>query len=215
MVGMSPAESSDRPLRKDAERSRQRIVEAATDVFADAGLDVGYDEIARAAGVGVGTVYRRFPERGELYDAVLFTRIDAVLTLADETMAREESWETLTGFIERLIGVQHHDRALRQLLARPDLPSAALVDRRERMTTAIDAVIERAQAAGTVRQDLAPTDFGIMIALITQIASTHDSDLWRRYLDLALDTVRPVPLRTPPIGPPPTHDDVERLISSF
>ena len=108
--------SEARPLRRDAERNRHLILDAARELFAGRGLDVSMDEIARCAGVGVGTVYRRFPEKERLIDALFEDRLETLVGIAGEPLEREDPWEALAWFMERYVSVQAEDRGLRQLL---------------------------------------------------------------------------------------------------
>src|SRR5580692_7177997 len=89
----TPADGAgERPLRRDAERNRQRILAAAAAVFTERGLDATLDEVARAAGVGVGTVYRRFPDKETLVSELFRDRIDALVTVAEEACAAADPW---------------------------------------------------------------------------------------------------------------------------
>jgi AcrR family transcriptional regulator len=94
----SPKIDGERPLRRDAARNRERILEAAGEVFATRGLEVTLDDIAHHAGVGVGTVYRRFHDKEQLIDALFDDRMDAVLTVAEEALAADDPWLGLEGF---------------------------------------------------------------------------------------------------------------------
>jgi AcrR family transcriptional regulator len=93
-----------RPLRRDAERNRQRILKAAAEVFAERGLEVSLDEVARHAGVGVGTVYRRFPTKDDLIEALFMDRIDEVATLAEQAAQDPDPWAGLVSFMMRRPG---------------------------------------------------------------------------------------------------------------
>src|SRR5689334_22004939 len=106
-----------RPLRRDAERNRALILDAARQVYAAEGLDAGFDEIARVAGVGVGTVYRRFPERGDLVEALFEQEIDAVVERAEQAAADPDPWRGLSGFLRWGAEAQAADRGLAQVLA--------------------------------------------------------------------------------------------------
>src|SRR6201993_248250 len=97
---MSPDEPGDRPLRRDAERTGQRILAAAAEVFTERGLDATLDEIARAAGVGIGTVYRRFPDKATLISELFKDRIDALVTVAEEACAARDPWQGLVSYLE-------------------------------------------------------------------------------------------------------------------
>jgi AcrR family transcriptional regulator len=93
-----PSEA-DRPLRRDAERNRLRILETAQQVFADRGLDVSLDEIAQHADVGVGTVYRRFPTKEALVDAVFEHRLEQLVAIGREALADTDAWRGLVAFL--------------------------------------------------------------------------------------------------------------------
>src|SRR5438105_12820922 len=107
---MTPVE---RPLRKDAERNRQRILDAAAELFAQRGLGVTLNDIAHHAGVGVGTVYRRFPDKADLIEGLFEQRIRQIVELADAALADPDPWRGLTGFIERTCELQAQDRAFK------------------------------------------------------------------------------------------------------
>src|SRR5436305_10369575 len=89
-----------RPLRRDAERNRQRILRAAAEVFTTRGLQVSLDDVAQHAGVGVGTVYRRFPDKESLVEALFEERIQAMVALAEKALAEPDSWTGLVTFLE-------------------------------------------------------------------------------------------------------------------
>src|SRR4051794_32398592 len=112
---MGNTESSERPLRKDAERNRQRILAAAGELFSEAGLSATLDAVAERAGVGVGTVYRRFPDKEALIDALFEERIDQIVAIAQECSALDDSWDALRCFFERSITLHGQDRALKEI----------------------------------------------------------------------------------------------------
>src|SRR6266699_1710582 len=105
-----------RPLRRDAERNRQRILKAASEVFNERGLEVSLDEIARYAGVGVGTVYRRFRTKEELVAALCKERIDSVAALADEALQAPDPWSGLVSLMEQMAELMAGDLGLRLML---------------------------------------------------------------------------------------------------
>src|ERR1700728_817854 len=98
---MTSERAPARTLRKDAERNRQRILEAAAEVFTDRGLEATLDDVARHAGVGVGTVYRRFPDKASLADALFDERIDALVAMAKHAQEQPDAWAGLVSFLER------------------------------------------------------------------------------------------------------------------
>ncbi|MCD9200160.1 TetR/AcrR family transcriptional regulator [Aeromicrobium wangtongii] len=180
---------AERPLRRDAARNRELILRTAAEVFAEHGLDAGYDEIARRAGVGVGTVYRRFPERAELIEALFESRVDEIVAIAEEAISRPDSFEGIGWFLEQALERQVADRGLTEALAQ--LPKADLCAVGvERLRAAIETMIERAQADGTLRPDIAAGDVGLQLFVLSSMTTTDQPDLWRRYLALLIEGLR-------------------------
>src|ERR1700694_204012 len=101
---------TERPLRKDAERNRQRIIEAATELFAERGLGVTLNDVAHYAGVGVGTVYRRYPDKADLIEEVFEHRLGELAGLAEAARDDPDPWKGLTNFLERSLELQARDR---------------------------------------------------------------------------------------------------------
>src|ERR687883_144691 len=108
--------STTRPLRADAERNRKRILEAADEVFAERGLDVSLDDIAAAAGVGVGTVYRRFPDKEALIDALFEDKLGEVVEVIRKAVDLEDPWESFETFVRSVARLQAEDRGLKEAL---------------------------------------------------------------------------------------------------
>ncbi len=196
-----------RPLRRDAERNRQRILQAAAEVFTERGFAATLDDVARLAGVGVGTVYRRFPDKAALAGALFDERIDALITLAEQARDEPDAWAALVGFLERSAEMLTGDRGLRQLLMFAAHSHDRALYARDRMRPALTALLERAQAAGQVRADLRATDIPVielMISAVAEYTQAVQPVIWRRYLALLLDALRPAgasPLREPPLSP--------------
>ena len=211
--------SSDRPLlRRDAERNRQRILAATRKLIAERGLGVGYEEIALEAEVGVGTVYRRFPTRDELFHELFHDRVDAVVGLAEEALAVEDPWEGLCQFLWRDFALQSADRGLREfMLGRPD--SAELRRRSgERIQPLITELVERARAGGRMRSDVGEGDIEIILALLGGLmdASIHvEPDLWRRYLALVLDGLQREDRQDALPGQPPDQPELGRILAGW
>jgi AcrR family transcriptional regulator len=187
-------QAAERPLRRDAERNRQRILRAADEIFTQRGLEATLDDVARHAGVGVGTVYRRFPDKTSLVDALFEQRVDALVEMAEHAYAQPDAWQALVWFLEQAAEKLSGDRGLRQLL----MFAAAGHDRvdyaRNRMKPAVDRLLKRAQAEGQVREDLGATDMPVlefMIGAVAEYAHAVRPDLWRRFLALMLDALRP------------------------
>jgi AcrR family transcriptional regulator len=198
-----------RPLRRDAERNRQRILAAAAEVFNERGLEASLDDIARHAGVGVGTVYRRFRTKEELVEALFLERLDSVEALACEASAAPDPWSGLVSFMEHLTEIMAGDLGLRQMLMFATYGQDLAAVARRRNVPLIERLVERAQAAGQLRADIRQTDIPFivfMLAEATRLAQAADPGIWRRYLTLILDGMRPrredvTPLPVPAMRP--------------
>ena len=183
-----------RPLRKDAERNRQRILRAAAEVFTEQGLEATLDDVAHHAGVGVGTVYRRFPDKASLADALFEQRIDVLVDLAEHAYGEPDAWEGLASFMERAAEMMAGDRGLRQMLMFAANGHDRVSYARDRLRPAVGRLVERAQATGQVRGDLAATDIPViefMLSVTAEYARDVRPGIWRRYLALWLDALQP------------------------
>jgi AcrR family transcriptional regulator len=198
-----------RPLRRDAERNRQRILKAAAEVFTERGLDVSLDEVARHAGVGVGTVYRRFGTKEDLVEALFVDRIEEVAALAEEAAEAPDPWSGLVCFMERSAELMAGDVGLRQMMMFATYGGDKTWYARQRNTPLVTRLVERAQAAGQLRSDLKPTDIPFIVFVLTeaaQFARRISPEIWRRYLTLVIDGLRPeregvTPLPVPALLP--------------
>jgi AcrR family transcriptional regulator len=210
---------SDRPLlRRDAERNRRRILAAARKLIAERGLGVGYEEIAREAEVGVGTVYRRFPTRDGLFHELFHDRVDAVVEILEEALAVEDPWEGLCQFMRRDFELQSQDRGLREFML-GGADSTELGRRsRERIQPLVAELVERAQAVGRLRADVGESDIAIILAMIGGLidASIHvDPELWRRYLAMVLDGIQSGNRHDEIPGKPPERPELERILAGW
>jgi AcrR family transcriptional regulator len=184
---------SARPLRRDAERNRRLILDAAREAFATSGLHVTLDEIARRAGVGVGTVYRRFADKESLIDALFEDAIADVVAMTEEASRAEEPWTGFVQWFEAFVEMQARDRGLREVLLTSPHRHEQLAAARERMVPLVTRIIKRAQAVGELRPDLRPTDIpnlGQMIAGVADATRDVSPDLFRRYSAIVLDGLR-------------------------
>jgi AcrR family transcriptional regulator len=187
-------QTQQRKLRRDAELNRQRILRAAAEVFTERGLDVTLDDVAHRAGVGVGTVYRRFPTKQALAEALFVDKLDAVAAIAEEAMANPDSWEALAGFLERATELVAADRGLRQILMSATYATERIDQARARLQKVGTRLVERAQQDRVVRADLQPSDMPLiefMLATASDYAWHVRPGIWRRYLTLILDGLRP------------------------
>jgi AcrR family transcriptional regulator len=197
--------AGSRPLRKDAERNLRRILDAAKEVFATRGLSVTMDDVAHHAGVGVGTVYRRFANKDELIDALFVEQIEELASLAREGLRHEDPWTGFVFFMETALDRQTKDRALKQLLFESGHGQERVAHARERLAPVVTELVERARASGQMRADVDGPDTPIMqLMLATVIDLTRDVEpqLWRRFLAIVLEGLRARPGQTPLPLPP-------------
>jgi len=198
MATIAPDTSTDdlapsRPQRKDAARNRDLLIAAAREVFARRGIEASLDDVARHAGVGVGTAYRHFPNKYELLTAIMAQSIDDFVAAIEATLDIDDPWAALVAFFEAGLTVQTRDRGLREvLLGVHDAETMTRVQ--DRLMGPIGTLLKRAKKAGVVRKDLETSDLGMIVTMICSIADlagdTHP-ELWRRYLELCLDGLKP------------------------
>ena len=182
------------PLRADAERNRQRLLAAAKDLFATRGLDVTLDDIARHAGVGTGTAYRRFPNKDALIDALMVDRIGEMAAIAEECLQEPDPWRGLTGFFERAVALQAVDRGLKEVLFSSGRGRQRSDHARRQMAPVVTKLVRRALDAGAVRSDFSTTDVPVinfMLAMVVDLGRGIEPDLYKRYLAIVLDGLRP------------------------
>jgi AcrR family transcriptional regulator len=179
-----------RPLRADARRNRERVLKAAQATFAEHGREAQMDDVARRAGVGVGTVYRHFPTKEALVEALATSMFERVLAGAREALEHEDPWQ---GFVESLWAggkILASDRAFTEIVGQVTMPVAEeLVDE---MQTVYDALIRRAQEAGALRPDVVLDDIPMLMCGIgsaTQKAHCVP-DAWKRHLAIVIDGLR-------------------------
>jgi AcrR family transcriptional regulator len=206
---MSSQPLRDRPLRADAERNRVRILEAAADLFAERGLDVPMDDIAAAACVGIGTVYRRFPDRDTLIDELFRDKIRDVERVALDALRIADPWDAFASFMRAVSGLHARDRGLKEALFSDHRGSERAKLARETIAPLGDMLLQRAQQAGVVRPDVVGADVPLLHFAIGFIADkTRDAspDAWERMLAIVLDGLRTqpdaglTPMTTAPVG---------------
>lgn len=206
-----------RPLRADAERNRARILQAAAEVFARRGLEAGLDEIARHAGVGTGTVYRRFPDKTLLLDALLDERMEKFEDLVERVTSAPDPWTGLQRFMTEALEMQVADRALTEMLFTSDRHAEVMDARKQRLRPIIEDLVRRAQAEGDLRDDIESTDLAalqLMLTLVSSLAEPIHPGLWHRLLSIVLDGLtmrREAPSPLP--GTPLSQDEFEQACS--
>jgi len=182
--------ASPASLRRDARENRERILAAARVCFASRGVDVPVEEIAHRAGVGMGTLYRRFPTKEDLIDAVLTDALDAYTRTAERCLAVDDPWAGFCGFLERALELHAENVALKDVLASGDHGAAGVEAARRRLRPLLARLVARAQDAGALRSDFSPRDMPIVFwtaGRVIEATAGVAPELWRRYLGLLLD----------------------------
>src|SRR5579863_3572769 len=179
------------PRRKDAERNRRRLLAAAREVFRDRGVAATLHDVARQAGLGVGTVYRHFANKEELIDALFDDMVETVDGYLREAEGEPDAWLGLTRALQQACEVQAFDRGLREVM----LGNAGGPERqrqmRDRVAPKVDALVARAQEQGSLRADVVSGDFPILQLMVGAVTDhTGQPDLWRRYLTIIVDGLR-------------------------
>jgi AcrR family transcriptional regulator len=185
----STQELVPRPKRADARRNYEKVLVAAREAFAEGGEATSLEEIARRAGVGIGTLYRHFPNRQALLEAVYVGEVEQVCRSAAE-LESAEPWEAFNGWFEGLIGYLATKRALAaELLNYMDHDAALFQVCRTSLFEAGEPLLKRAQDAGAVRTDVNIADVIQMVAGIGKIPTTDPAQL-DHIMRIALDGLR-------------------------
>jgi AcrR family transcriptional regulator len=195
---------AQRPLRADAARNRARLLAAAKEVFAARGLDATMDEVARRAGVGVGTAYRRFRNRDDLIAALFEERLDEFMGLLDESLGDDDPWHGLCAFLEGSMEMQAADRGFKELLLQSAEGRERMRRFRAHIRPLVAELVRRAREAGALRADVVEDDVllvSLMTGAVAEFASDVDPQLWRRSLALLLDGLRATGASPLPVGP--------------
>jgi AcrR family transcriptional regulator len=184
-----PAPLSKRPKRADARRNYDSLVAAAREAFTESDRSASLEDIARRAGVGIGTLYRNFPTRSDLVEAVYVDEVEALARSADE-LAALEPWEALTAWLQRFVGYVATKQSLSdELFAIAERDAAVFAGCRAVLHTAGAPLLARAQAEGVVRPDVTIDEVVRMVAGIAKIPSEDPAEI-QRLLGVALDGLR-------------------------
>jgi AcrR family transcriptional regulator len=182
-----------RPLRADARRNRERVVAAAREVFRDQGRDAQMDDVARRAMVGVGTVYRHFPTKEALIDALVLETFERILDVAKAQLERtDDPWDSLVQTMWAGAEILAGDRSLSEVMA--EVPGPIHLDEaiQNAMNATMSALVERAQAEGTLRADVVLDDIVMVMCGIG--AATRKAHIcpgaWRRHIAIVIDGMR-------------------------
>lgn len=191
-----------RALRRDAVQNRERLLAAARELFAEQGFEVTLDDIARRAGVGVGTAYRRFANKAELLDALFAEQTVEVAAAADAGLVDPDPWRGLVTYLETSLALQLRDKGVAQIVSGDRISVEQHDWNREVMAPKNRALVARAHEAGMLREDVTGTDLTFiqvgLNAVMTRSRHSHPN-LYRRYLYLMLDGLRAEPGKPTPL----------------
>lgn len=207
------------PMRRDARRNRDRLLTAAHAAFAVHGADAPLEQIAKEAGVAVGTLYRHFPTRVDLLTAAFESRIKAFVAESSRSLEAADPWEGFHSCLEDMFELQSGDRGFNDFVSRRFPASAQTEAMHDRICELIGAVLHRAQAAGRVRPDIRKSDILTLIwanGRILEATSGTAPRAWRRHLHLMLDAYRlenATDLPEPPLSDEQLYDAMVQLNS--
>jgi len=186
-------DASERKLRSDARRNRERLLASAREVLARDGLDASVEEITREAGLGMGTLYRHFPTKAELVDAVLEDAFAQLVDAAEEGVAAQDPWNGFAGFLEHALSLHASNRSLKDVLATTESGRRRAEAMRTRIRPLLRTMVERAHAQGSLRPDFTAEDVPMLFwtsGRVIEVTEGVASGYWRRFLGLVLDGLR-------------------------
>jgi AcrR family transcriptional regulator len=199
--------------RSHARRNHELLVATAREVFAERGVDGSLEEIARRAGVGIGTLYRHFATRDALIEAVFERRIGDFVAIAEAAAAEPDAWLAFTGFLEAMLKLQSEDRMLKDVLWRSAPGAERVESARARLRGLFEQVLERAHAQGELRADFGFADLAVLLwsfAPLTEASSDDGSNVWARHLHVLIDGLRTG--AATPQSQPPLSDEEMRVL---
>lgn len=207
-MSATDVEQMQRPMRRDARERHGKLIAAAQREFAAHGVDASLEQIARDAGVSIGTLYRHFPTRLDLLMAAFKPRVEEFLDGAKKALEMDDPWEGFVYYLDNLFSVQAGDRGFNDFLSRRFTDNAETERIHDQMCRDIEVILFRAQEAGEARPDITQADIINLIwsnGRITSATSAAAPNAWRRHLYLMLDAYRAE--RAHPIPEPPMTDE--------
>ncbi|MGW8537994.1 TetR/AcrR family transcriptional regulator [Rhodococcus qingshengii] len=194
-----------RPLRADAARNREQLLAAAEEEFAEKGPGVSVSEIAARAGLGKGTFFRHFASKDDMIAAVVTEHVTTLIDVGESLIDADDPADGLLEFLT-VAAAQRQQRDVSFLL-RAGETDPRVVTVRDRLYSTIGTLVDRARQAGTIRTDVGATDVILLMCApdhVVEHVSNANSDLWRRYLAIIFDGLRPEGAHTLPVDPPMT-----------
>ena len=197
--------------------NRALLVEAGRELFAEHGPEAALEEIARRAGLGIGTLYRHFPSREALVETIYAEHIGEVVAVAEESAAAEDAWAGLTGFLEQVLELQARNLPLRATFLRQAGGSGLVAERRRQILPLLKQLVERAREQGALRSDFTIADLSVAMwsfAPIFEATAEVAPDAWRRHLQILLDGMRPA-AATPQVARPLSKPQLEAAVDAL
>ena len=204
---------SERPLRRDAALNRERILNAAQEVFSEQGLGAPIEDVAKRAGVGVATLYRRFPTRPELIACAFASKMQDYADATDQALDYDDAWEGFCWYVERVCQMQADDHGFTDVLTMTFPMSPEFQELNDRVYLRFATLVRRAKRTGRLRKDFTTEDLPlILMANAGVLSSTAEAapDAWRRTVSLMLQGLE-APSRRP-LPPGPTPEQVYRAM---
>ena len=194
-------------LRADAARNRERIIDAAIELFAERGYEASTAEIAARAGVGEATLFRRFPTKEDLITAIVSMMLEEAATVAASCLEEEDPWRGVERFLFEMAERASQDHGISDANKEACMASHALAGERRRVLDLTVRLVKRAQGAGVLRDDVAGQDLMFLMGAVASVSEVPfpglRRDLWKRYLGIVLDGLRPGGTSKLRPGPPP------------
>jgi AcrR family transcriptional regulator len=213
--GVDAPMEGDRPLRRDAALNREKILRAAREVFGQHGLKVTLDDVARHAGVGVGTVYRRFPDKETLVRALFEQDLGIRQASAERALAHPDPWEGFVDFLMEMSADLAENRGLQEVIMLGSHSSEPIETVRGGMLPFLEALIQRAQESGDLRAEITPSDIPVIVQMLSaasQFTQGKRPDVWRRYFEIILNGIRQRPDNPPLTTPSLSNETVEQVM---
>jgi len=204
-----------RAPRADAERNRRRVLDVAARVFAERGSEATLNDIARVAGVGVGTVYRKFADKEALFDALFDEKIDALVDLAERASKLTDPGVAVRELLLGVMTKRAADRGLDTILTSPGRGARFADELERRFLPTAEQLVARAIQVGELRADFTGSEvciLGFMVGKVADITRETDPNVWRRYAQMLIDGTRPVEGAASPVpGPLSFEENVAAL----
>ena len=214
---MTEVVGEQRGGRRDAQRNHELLVAATREVFAEQGVEASLEEIARRAGLGIGTLYRHFATREALVEAIFERRIGELVAVAETAAAEPDGWSALGHFLERMLELQAGDRVLKDVLMRYPPGAGRLASAREELRGLFEQVLERAREQGMLRDDFTFSDLALLFwsfAPLIDATAEVAPKAWRRHLHWLLDGLR-AEAATPQAAPPLTEEELRAAMHAL